>query len=235
MSEEQYCPVLPAAGKRGGFYYDETYKYAITADPDKLTNNIDVMLYWMKRLGYCDEAACAVVGCAQYESQMNPAAWEFPGYEWGPGPQGQNQGYGLLQWTPWQSILLLWDGHRCDCNKDGSWQMKRLGAEYEWGLDHPLDSEWQENAYGGISGMGWTWDDFKAGFTTAEPTPTIDRLVEVFQIDYLRGYLGGLPYKKQNAQNIWDGWKINHTYHPKNPMAWLYFKMSKLNRKIYRG
>lgn len=219
------CDIHPRIGKLDGFFYNTYNKYAIMNDPDKKTNNIDVMLYWLKKLGYCDESACACVGCAMYESQMNPAAWEFQQ----PYEQTNTGGYGLFQWTPWTIMYYWWDEQcKMDCN--GAWQMRRFGWEYEYGQEHPLDSEWQPVA----EGYGWTWDDFKRGYTDEIPNPTLEMLVEVFQRDYLRGdYASTINYKKQYAQEVWDGWKTTHIYHPKNPFAWLYYKASKLNRRDF--
>ena len=102
--------------------------------------------------------------------------------------------------------------------------MLEFKAEYEqWEID-PFDSEWSPHYIA-------TWEEFKYNHKEVdgeivEDYWNIRELAQIFCGGYLRG--GWDEQRADNAETIYNN--VDGKYHPKCPIAWLLFKMSKQNR-----
>lgn len=211
---------LSASGYYQGFYYDTTYNHGVAQDHDKYVNNINVMMYWLeRRLGYSHKSACACIGNAMYESEMNPASLEVY--------QSTERGGGLYQWTPFQQYMY-WPAEHGQaqywmvCSGEG--QMKRFKYEYD---NNDTDVMWSPTYAENVC----SWPEFRSNSKEIdgeihEDYWTVEQLTEHFCRGYLFG--GWTNQRVIYALQVYDN--VNQEYHPLNPYAWLLFKMSKLNR-----
>ena len=96
-------------------------------DPEMI-NNAQCMYGFFKAEGWTDESICALIGCCGYESGCNPNAWQgySPTYAY-------NQGFGLVQWTPWSNITDWLGARGYSVQQYGNAECEKIQEELENG------------------------------------------------------------------------------------------------------
>lgn len=90
-------------GETGGDIVTSGSVYASTAQTNsslstsQMTANAKYVLDYLCQKGFTKEAACAVIGNMQAESDVDPGVWEVQ--------NNVSNGYGLVQWTPGSYFL----------------------------------------------------------------------------------------------------------------------------------
>lgn len=131
-------------------------------DPEMI-NNAQCMYGFFKAEGWSVNAICALIGNCGYESGCNPNAWQgySPTYAY-------DQGFGIVQWTPW-SIITNWLGeHGYSVQQYGNAECTKIIEELNNG------EQWYDVGYG-MSFHEWT-----------QSNADIGHLTEVFMRNYLR-------------------------------------------------
>lgn len=208
---------IPLVGYRDGFYYNNNQYDAISSDPDKFTNNVNVFMWWLERkLGYCHASACAIIGNSWRECGCNPAAWE--------GNQHNTAvGYGLMQWTPAYQFIFANNYAMC-CSGKG--QMLEFKAEYEVDPSDPAYEWTPPPGFGSPTWEQFRLNQFEVDGETVDDYWDVRQLAQIFCGGYLRGVWD--ERRADNAETIYNN--VDGKYRPKCPIAWLLFKMSKQNR-----
>lgn len=146
--------------------------------------------YYLQK-GWTAFAICGMLGNMQRESTINPGIWQdLDPY------QSQQNGYGLVQWTP-ASNYLDW----CFENQLESRLMNSNLARIDYELANGL--QWIETSKYPIS---------FSEFTTSTLSPSV--LAEVFLLNYERAGVSALSERQANA-NYWYEYLTGNT--PDNP------------------
>lgn len=119
-------------------------------------NNAREIWGYFQAKGWSIEAVSAMLGNAEDESYINPAQWQMGGIIEDPNPSNV-EGFGLVQWTPWQNFPTApfgsWSAGpnwRTDYIK----QLDRIQYELEYDIDHPNQGQWvafYDSRYGYVS------------------------------------------------------------------------------------
>ena len=131
-------------------------------DPEMI-NNAQCIYGFFKAEGWTDNSICALIGNCGYESGCNPNAWQgyVPTYAY-------DQGFGIVQWTPW-SIITNWLGeHGYTVQQYGNAECRKIQEELE------TNDQWYDVGYG-MSFREFTQSNEDIGYLT-----------EVFMRNYLR-------------------------------------------------
>ena len=80
-----------------GLVYASTAQTNSTLTTTQMTANAHYVLSYLKQKGFTKQAACAVIGNMQAESDVDPGVWEVR--------NRTSSGYGLVQWTPGTKFL----------------------------------------------------------------------------------------------------------------------------------
>lgn len=185
---------------------------------DQLQNAREMYGYFDAK-GWTLEAISGMLGNLNAESYLNPAQWQQGGIIEDPNP-GNVEGFGLVQWTPWQKYVdsSNWFGNwRAGPNwrTDYIRQLDRIQYEVEYDVQYPNQGQWITSAQSG----NLTFKQF------TESTATPADLAYYFFYGYERGTWDS---SRQTAAQYW--YNILQIYGPLPPSGrrlpiWLLFKL----------
>ena len=194
-----------------GWYYAVPYDRLTQEERDFNANKAMTLL---RQNGFTVYAAAGIVGNMWAESGMNPGQWQvIHGVE-----TPYVGGYGLVQWTPYTNYS---DWAVTDWENNGPKEIERILYEKANGLEFYPSQTYPQ----------WNWRKFsqmipEEGLTADE---TVNQAASVFLYNYLRPSdpSGSEANRKYHARYVF------HNCPGSVIPAWLLFKWSKLNRRIY--
>ena len=195
-----------------GWYYAVPYDRLTQEEREFNANKAMTML---RQNGFTIYAAAGVVGNMWAESGMNPGQWQvIHGVE-----TPYVGGYGLVQWTPYTNYS---DWAVTDWENNGPKEMERLIYERDTNIEF-----WHNpTAY-----LGWTWTRY-CSFVPEEGL-TQDETVNLLASVFLYRYLAPGDPSATEANRKYHARYVFHNCPGSVIPAWLLFKWSKLNRRIY--
>lgn len=112
---------------------------------DQQQNAREIWGYFQSK-GWTLESVCGMLGNMQSESYINPAQWQLGGIIEDPNP-GNVEGFGLVQWTPWQKYVdsSNWFGNwqaGANWRTDYIKQLDRIQYEMEFDTLYPNQGQW---------------------------------------------------------------------------------------------
>lgn len=193
---------------------------------DDQKQNAREILGYLQPLGWTILAVSAMLGNMQAESFVNPAQWQIGGSIEDPNP-GNVEGFGLVQWTPWQNYPVAPFG---DWRAGPNWrtnylkQLDRLEYERQYDILYPNQGQWIKinGVYGYMS-----FDEF-ATFMVPESAindTLLRNLAGYFFSSYERG-----TWSSIRGYYAVEWYNYLHEYGPLPPSGghlpkWLLFKL----------
>lgn len=146
---------------------------------DQQVNAREIWGYFQPR-GWKLEAVAGMLGNMELESYINPAQWQLGSSIENPNPSNQD-GYGLVQWTPWQNYpnapFGSWSAG-ANWRTDYLKELDRIQWEMEYDSLYPNQGQW-------IAVSGWSYITFEQYAKTAVLTP--QQAAMCFYASYERG------------------------------------------------
>jgi hypothetical protein len=166
----------------------------------EMTENAEYILGYLLNQGWTRNAVCGLLGNLQTESNINPGIWQgLDSYDDNPYITVQGQGYGLVQWTPFNKYTVWARDNGLDYKSIDS-QLKRIMYEVSNNL------QW----FGGYSST-MTFQQF------TQSTETPEYLAEVFIKTYEHPADPDQPIRGTQARYWWDNLSGNGTVTPSDP------------------
>lgn len=154
---------------------------------EEMTVNAEHILGYLLPLGWTRNAICGMLGNMETESTINPGIWQgLVSYDHDPYSLVERQGYGLVQWTPFNKHTIWARDNGLDY-VDINAQLMRIEYELENGL------QW-------IPTLGYpmTFQEFKV--STRDP----EYLAQAFLKNYERPADQNQPNRSTQARYWWD-------------------------------
>jgi hypothetical protein len=190
-----------------GWYVTDTYGGLSQAEKE---HNASRAMSLLRQNGFTIYSAAGIVGNMWAESLMNPGQWE--------GDTPYSGGYGLVQWTPY---TLYSDWAVTDWENNGPKEIQRILYERDNRLEFFPSTQYPT----------WNWTKYEnfvpeEGLTDDE---TVNVCASVFLYNYIRSSNpgGSEANRKYHARYV-----FHHCAGTVIP-AWLLFKWSKLNRRVF--
>lgn len=183
---------------------------------DQLQNAREMYGYFDSK-GWTLEALSGMLGNMNDESYLNPAQWQIGGIIEDPDPNN-TEGFGLVQWTPWQNYPTApfgsWSAG-ANWRTDYIRQLDRIQYEVDYDTQYPNQGQWITSAQSG----NLTFKQF------TESTATPADLAYYFFYGYERGTWS---ISRQTAAQYW--YTTLQNYGPLPPQGrklpiWLLFKL----------
>lgn len=139
-------------------------------DSQNVLDNATEVYNQMQAAGWTHEASIGAIANLCYESTgINAGQWE------GTSPQtyyGNNQGFGIAQWTPWTKVRDFVGGQSQDKMMDGSAQVRMLLSQSgQWGTAY-LSTSGYSSSYDLYAPYFSTFADYSQGTASVEDMTT---------------------------------------------------------------
>lgn len=190
-----------------GWYVTDTYGGLSQSEREY---NASRAMSLLRQNGFTIYSAAGIVGNMWAESLMNPGQWQ--------GDTPFSGGYGLVQWTPY---TLYSEWAVTDWENNGPKEIERILYERDNRLEFYPSTQYPT----------WNWNKYEKfvpeeGLTDDE---TVNVCASVFLYNYMRPSdpAGSEANRKYHARYVY-----HHCAGTVIP-AWLLFKWSKLNRRVF--
>lgn len=167
----------------------------------EMTENAEYILGYLLSKGWTRNAICGMLGNMQSESTINPGIWQsLKSYAYAPYSYVKSQGYGLVQWTPFNKYTI-WARDNGYVYSTMDAQLERIEYEVANGL------QWITKASYPIS-----FQQFKV--STASP----EYLANAFITNYERPADSTQPQRATQARYWWNNLSGTGTTDPSDPI-----------------